>query len=201
MKNVISHMLVSQRDAARGTSPGSPEGQKGKRFIPDLGEEVADADGFCVTIPKGCIGELRCAFKAGCDFMWVIYGRADSAEVHGIGNCDAGTQTGDQANRRFTPGVWNLWVYNKTKGRFETIMKKSVHLQGGNDSYILGATHRISATHKTCIVCVVDVVQEDKKSRSRYKNYDDETDVRVPAWERNSVASNLHRGSRDRGSS
>lgn len=157
-------MMEPQQETANRTSAGSSAGQEGTRIIPELGKEVADEDGISVTIPDGRIGELRCAFKAGCDCMGVLYARPDSNEVHVIGNCHDGTQTGDRANHRFPSGVWNLWVYNKTKAQFEKIMKKSVHIQEGNDSFVLGATHRISATNKTCIVCVMDMVPEDKKT-------------------------------------
>lgn len=96
--------------------------------------------------------------------MGVIYGRPNSDEVHVIGNCRDGTQTGDQAEHRFICGPWKLWVYNKTKTRFEKIMQKSVHLPDGCDSLILGATHRVSETNKTCIVCIMDVVPNHKKN-------------------------------------
>lgn len=155
--------MESHQDTSHRTSAGPSANQEKIRTIPELGQEVADEDGISVTIPEGRIGELRCAFKAGCDCMGVIYARPDSDEVHVIGNCHDGTQTGDQANHRFTSGPWNLWVYNKTKARFEKIMKKSVHMQDGKDSFILGATHRISATNKTCIVCIMDMVPEDQK--------------------------------------
>ena len=187
----LARLLEFQQHTAIGASTGFPEGQKGRPVIPDLGKEVADA--VCVTIPKGYVGELRCAFKAGCDCMRVVYGREAWSAVHVIGNYHEGTQTGDQANHRFTSGVWKLWVYDKTKARFEKIMKESVHLEDGTDLYILGATHRISATNKTCIVCVMDVAPEDKKTSEPSKN-DDETDIPVSTGKGGSVAPNLHGG-------
>lgn len=128
--------------------------------IPFLGKTVTEHDGISVAIPEGRVGELRCAFKAGCDCMGVIYARSNSQEFQIIGNCHDGTQTGDRARHRFAPGVWNLWVYNKTRETFETMMKKTVSLADGGASFVLGATHRVTATHKTCIVCVVDLVPQ-----------------------------------------
>jgi hypothetical protein len=125
----------------------------------ELGKEATE-DGITVNIPEGKVGELRCAFKAGCDCMGVVYSRPDSNDVNVVGSCDHGTQTGDKAMHRFSSGIWNLWVYNRTKSRFEKMTKKTVSTDNGNSSFVLGATHRVSPTQKTCIVCVMDMVPE-----------------------------------------
>jgi hypothetical protein len=155
-------MWEPERDKVSSKSPKSKSSRQRRRGVADFTEEVPDEDGLRITIPEGCIGELRCTFKAGCDCMGFIYGRPDSSEVHVIGNCHDGTQTGDEARHRFSSGFWNLWVYNKTMTRFERILKKDVRLEDGSESFILGATHRISETNKTCIVCVMDVVPEKR---------------------------------------
>ena len=125
----------------------------------DLGQEGTE-EGITINIPDGKIGELRCAFKAGCDCMGVVYSRPNSNDVNVVGSCDQGTQTGDKAKHRFPSGAWNLWVYNRTRLRFERMTKKSVTSDDGASSFVLGATHRVSPTQKTCIVCVVDMVPE-----------------------------------------
>ena len=123
----------------------------------ELGEEATE-EGITVTIPEGKYGELRCAFKVGCDCMGIVYSKLDSNEVNVVGNCDQGTQTGDKANHRFPAGVWNLWVYNRTRSRFEKMTQKAITSENGDSSFVLGATHRISPTRKTCIVCVMDMI-------------------------------------------
>jgi len=128
--------------------------------VPFPDELAKEEEAISVAIPPGRVGELRCAFKAGCDCMGVIYARAGSSDFHTVGNCHDGTQTGDRAAERFGPGVWNFWVYNKSRSRFEKMMKKLVPLDHGSASFVLGATHRISAEQKTCIVCVLDMVPE-----------------------------------------
>jgi hypothetical protein len=123
----------------------------------ELGQEDTE-EGITIDIPEGRIGELRCAFKAGCDCMGIVYSRPDSDNVNVVGSCDQGTQTGDKAKHLFPSGVWNLWVYNRTRSRFEKMTKKSVTTENGKSSFVLGATHRVSPTQKTCIVCVMDMV-------------------------------------------
>ena len=144
--------------------PGSAQAPEPSRAapheVPFLGEAAREEEAVSVAIPPGRVGELRCAFKAGCDCMGVIYARAGSDEFHAVGNCREGTQTGDRAAERFGAGVWNFWVYNKSRGRFETMMKKLVPLDHGSAAFVLGATHRISARDKTCIVCVLDMVPQ-----------------------------------------
>ena len=105
-----------------------------------------------IAIPLGMEGELRLSSKHGSDSFRFLYTDIYSSYVRGIGDTPPDSFAGKKPLHLLKSGVWSFSACNETKGRFEKIITKFYPTDQKEGTFLLGATTRISAEEKTCIV-------------------------------------------------
>ena len=115
-----------------------------------------------ITVPLGMRGELRFCAKHGGDSFRFLCTDIYSGRVRRIGDGARDSAAGGGAVHLLQPGVWSFSARNETKGRFEKIITRFFPTDRGGGTFLLGATTRISAQEKTCIVYEVRIAPAAK---------------------------------------
>jgi hypothetical protein len=115
-----------------------------------------------IVIPEGLTGELLLSSKFGSDSFRFLYTDESAHHLRRVGDSQASFLAGARAIHHLNSGIWNFWAYNVSRGRFEKIISKYYPSGRKTGTFLLGATTRISAEKKTCVVYEIRLIQQIK---------------------------------------
>jgi hypothetical protein len=103
-----------------------------------------------ILIPEGMHGDLQFATKFGTDSIQLCYAEEFSGQFRRIGDTPSVQERSD-AHRFLHSGLWKLYAYNETEGRFENIIAEIVCSDGNSGTILVGATSRGPEKEKTFV--------------------------------------------------
>ncbi len=142
--------------------------QSGEKQFSELermnGKVMQEDYAATIVIPEGLTGELLFTSKFGNDSFRFLYTDESAHHIRRLGDSQSSCLAGTRAIYHLTPGIWNFWAYNESRGRFVKVISKFFPSGQKTGTFLLGATSRISAEKKTCIVYEIRIAVQVKKS-------------------------------------